>query len=1045
MHTSTANIVQEHCDCLHRDDSLVQKNIGLRRTRKSLLADLASLIKCRDQIQDTFSGATLKDVSWTTIDEYMAKAFKITCRAVRFLDLWIQGAASTRLRIVSSFDEFVDRPLTSSTTASFSPTSPAHLRIEAMRDATPGADSSDMREQRSSSHSLQSPGANTPEPISTSDLQLTTPLTDTEPAFALGFGSRVEDNSTSDLASERLSAAHDHFLGHVGAFLGLHLQSRTSVDLAAATHRSLEASLSLTAVIKEIWINDHEQSQELSYALTAMHKQLAKLADAAQSLCKNTDPLEDPSLVRPEQGKSLVSAATVCVRCAGDCTGKARQLLDQNGDFVMDMDNVHKHKLAIQIGTEDDAQRYLDYNVSDVTPVAEDGTMRLTEAEAHSRDEHKHGEVAKPPFERRPHARSAATENTNRFSMASTQPESARRPLSSPAPLTIATSSAVAISYTPSAGTPITPSSFLKSPWPTSMRKESLGLSVTDTASTYRNSFRNSNGSAISTSTRATTPDGTSPPARPELELLNSFASVSSMRSAVTVASESSEIEAELLMKSYSHELLFNKEGQVLGGTLRALVEKLTSQHSSPDPVFISTFYLTFRLFTNAIDLANALISRYQYVEDSGAESMPARLRVCNFIKGWLESHWRSDLDSGALKIIQKFAKDKLLVQVPAAGQRLVDLAEKASQQEITSSATQLVSPIGKTIVSLGTQYERENVPSSNISRSQLSSLRQAQASTSTCTIGDFDALEIARQFTLIQSRIFCAIEETELLALEWTKSNHSAVNVRAMARFATDLANLVADSILSVEDVKKRGLTIKQWIKVAKGCLELSNYDCLMAIICSLTSSTILRMKLSWEQVPQKSKAQFEEIKNVMDLSRNYAVLRQRLSAPKAPCLPFLGIYLTDLTFVDAGNQDTRTLPSSDDSIEPVQVINFDKHMRTAKIVFQLQRYQVPYRLQPIPELQSWLEGQMARVHSSESCCVQTFWRRSLQLEPRQPESEIENKPVANLSSGGFKLGHKVSKSGLNGVFTRDKLDFLSTLGFKNEGELKAKIAGAS
>ncbi len=57
---------------------------------------------------------------------------------------------------------------------------------------------------------------------------------------------------------------------------------------------------------------------------------------------------------------------------------------------------------------------------------------------------------------------------------------------------------------------------------------------------------------------------------------------------------------------------------------------------------------------------------------------------------------------------------------------------------------------------------------------------------------------------------------------------------VKAMSSLSTDLSNLVADTILHYNEVKKRAAVIKQWIKIAHQCLELNNYDALMAIICS-------------------------------------------------------------------------------------------------------------------------------------------------------------------------------------------------------------------
>jgi len=94
-------------------------------------------------------------------------------------------------------------------------------------------------------------------------------------------------------------------------------------------------------------------------------------------------------------------------------------------------------------------------------------------------------------------------------------------------------------------------------------------------------------------------------------------------------------------------------------------------------------------------------------------------------------------------------------------------------------------------------------------------------------------------------------------------------------------------------------------------------------------------------------------------------------------------------LTFVDVGNPSTRPL-SIDGSTK--QLINFDKHVRTARIISELQRFQIPYRIQEIPEMLSWIDQQIDRVHNSKAADVQHLYRRSLLLEPRENQTQRPN-----------------------------------------------------
>lgn len=356
-------------------------------------------------------------------------------------------------------------------------------------------------------------------------------------------------------------------------------------------------------------------------------------------------------------------------------------------------------------------------------------------------------------------------------------------------------------------------------------------------------------------------------------------------------------------VQSYVDELTYNKDGQVTGGTLRALVEKLTAHDSTPDAVFVSTFYLTFRLFATPIQFAEALVDRFELVTTDAEGSTPIRLRVYNVFKGWLESHWRQNVDSEALPVIQDFASNSLQIILPAPGKRLLELAEKASKMD-GPLVPRLACGMGKN--TLTHSLQDTPIPTPIVSRAQINHLRAARNGSIKPSFLDFDPLEIARQLTLKESRMFCNISPEELLAQEWAKKKSSiATNVLAMSSLSTDLAHLVAESILDLEDSRARARVIKHWIKIADRCLELNNYDTLMAIMCTLNTSTIVRLKKTWELVSVKTKQILAHLRSVIDVSKNHAVLRSRLRNHVPPCLPFLGTYLTDVCVLPRSLRD--------------------------------------------------------------------------------------------------------------------------------------------
>ena len=105
--------------------------------------------------------------------------------------------------------------------------------------------------------------------------------------------------------------------------------------------------------------------------------------------------------------------------------------------------------------------------------------------------------------------------------------------------------------------------------------------------------------------------------------------------------------------------------------------------------------------------------------------------------------------------------------------------------------------------------------------------------------------------------------------------------------------------------------------------CHSLQNYNTLMAVLAALNSSTISRLRKTWEGLPTKYRTSLETMRKTTECTRNYAEYRAALRQASGPCLPFLGLYLTDITMCSEGNSATRPSP-----LDPsLQLINFDRY----------------------------------------------------------------------------------------------------------------------
>ncbi|KAL6242246.1 Ras guanine nucleotide exchange factor bud5 [Rhinocladiella similis] len=936
----------ERSECLTRDAPLVRQQDAIRRSRKSLLSDLALLVRTAKQLQQVvIVSSSHKDLD-IRLDDMLLKAFRIVTRAVFFFDVWSEQISA----IISS----PTRSEVSQAELSEPPTSPRSRRPQSTimpRNTNPTASASSVASRRSS----------------TGPVSHNTPVRRQSSTTHRMSYTRATNQKNSNTISQYLHKSYDDFLTVLASFLGSHMQSRSSSELLMTTQNAVRSCRQLFAIVETVIERDYSTSRPLVQAKDAMYYAITELVHAARQVFKPIHSMDDELVYLPEEAQNLVRAATACVSAAGRCVARTKATLEEIGDFEVE-------NLAQLIGRGSDSSSTLESTSQDVrsstvlrSPVqlatVEDSSRRVTDKAQATVPRR----MITPPL-----PRDMSEGPSTGFATAA------------PSPRDDVIGDIIRSSPVPQPGS-LHPDAHIRAPGinqpPIDKRKRTsvilpmVGSKGSDSSLDTTN--RRSDPSNLSSaSTRVASMYGGGS--------FTDFVSAQSPPDDHSSLGDDDEVEAEIMTHTFAQELIFNREGMVVGGTLNALVERLTAHDSTPDVSFISTIYLTFRLFARPEEFASALAVRFDYVAENPRISSPVRLRVYNVLKGWMESHWRHDWDDTALPVIVGFARESMIPVLPMAGNRILELAEQVSSLN-KPIVPRVISAMGKTSTSSAT-YVDPNTPLPNpvISKSQLSALKTWKMGGATVSILDFDALELARQITIKTCKIFCSILPEELLGTEWTKRSSSlAVNVRAMSTLSTDISNLVSDSILQLEEPKRRAAIVKQWVKIASKCLELRNYDTLMAIVCALDSTNIKRMRKTWEGVPQKTKSMFDELCKVVDVSRNYSALRQRVQSHLPPCLPFIGVYLTDLTMVDTAYTGTRTLTTDKGKIS---VINLDKHMSTAKIISDLQRFQVPYRFAEISELQTWMQDQLVRVRSAGDKSFQMHYRRSLILEPREP-----------------------------------------------------------
>ncbi|KAI1198573.1 ras guanine nucleotide exchange factor domain-containing protein [Nemania serpens] len=1008
----------ESTNCLTRETPTIQKSDALRRGRKSLLSELSLLVKTAKRLQEMLRfSAHFTDEANDVIDKMILKAFKVVVRGVRFLDL-LEEDRRARVPTVTVMATVMEESIVP-------PTPPAEM-ISFKQGVGERANAScrTNTEEMAAGSSVEGTQTNEATPQSLSCIQsLTSGPGDRMSQRSLRTPNRLSANITHrvsfaarssweqphKLVSEQLNSCHDAFLSNLSSLVGrLRLQSLSRSEFVSAIRLSKTSGEALWLVVDVVCEQKTFIPELLEIACAVLLNHIHDLVASARNILECCDT-EAEHIIMPHDD-ALQNAAIHCVRTAGECVARTRLVLEQSGDFEFELQGVD---LGLDSGLFEvpsegrprtpEESLATDSRASPTFPMATSLHLSMDKPLPDIPPTTSVAEITAAAEVSSPSQSQPVDRDASPSTSVSSMPMS--RPLVQPLPK-LSTALILADSYSP-----------MEISHDIELHESFRSDTGTATSSGTSNSYlsRDFESSVVSqTSTRATTPDSAQAPrSRPSLSDLSTTGSS-------TLTEEVEEVESRLLEKTFAHELMLNKDGQVVGGSLPALVERLTTHETTPDAMFVYAFFLTFRMFCSPVSLAEALIDRFDYVAESPIIASAVRIRVYNAFKGWLESYWRESTDSEALTLIAHFSEFRLASTIPSASKHLTELVQRVSSVD-GSPLSRLASAMGKSVTSTAPFLPADIIlPAVIFTKSQQSLLTHWKMGVGLPTILDFDSVELARQITLKQMSFFSSIKPEELLGSQWIKNGGiNTPNVKAMARFTNDISIWVTDTILQYHEAKKRAAIIKHWIKIADHCLELNNYDGLTAINCGLNNSDISRLQKTWDIISPKRREALKSLNAIVGLGNNgnnKKLLRARLEAQVPPCLPYLGMFLTDLTFIDNGNPATKQLPGVGVSGQGMAIINFDKYRRTAKLIGDLQRFQLPYRFTELAHMQDWIQAQSDRIRELDPDTLELSYRKkSLLLEPRETtlRTPVEG-PMPTSQTG--------AKADLFGWMSRDR-----------------------
>ncbi|XP_078544671.1 rap guanine nucleotide exchange factor 3 isoform X1 [Lissotriton helveticus] len=215
-----------------------------------------------------------------------------------------------------------------------------------------------------------------------------------------------------------------------------------------------------------------------------------------------------------------------------------------------------------------------------------------------------------------------------------------------------------------------------------------------------------------------------------------------------------------------------------------------------------------------------------------------------------------------------------------------------------------------------------------------------------TSEILDFiSSKDLACQLTDHDWNLFNSIHQVELIHYVFGQQKFrtsTTANLERFIRRFNEVQYWVATEMCLCHEMGKRAQLLKKFIKLAAHLKEQKNLNSFFAVMFGLSNTAVSRLTQTWETLPHKSRKLYCAFERLLDPSWNHRSYRLAIAKLSPPIIPFIPLFLKDMTFLHEGN---RTLVEN--------LINFEKMRMIAKAV-QMIHYCRNHTYVPLSPLRS-------------------------------------------------------------------------------------------
>nr|CAH7759876.1 unnamed protein product [Callosobruchus chinensis] len=383
----------------------------------------------------------------------------------------------------------------------------------------------------------------------------------------------------------------------------------------------------------------------------------------------------------------------------------------------------------------------------------------------------------------------------------------------------------------------------------------------------------------------------------------------------------------------------------VKAGTLKRLVEALSTDDGELETTYVNVFLATYRSFSTPAEVLRLLIERYAEL-DSGAagkgdQADQHKKTLISALHVWLDSYpedFKDPPNYSALKQLLHFCEEYL-------------------------PSTELDAKVRHRIE----RYSREAYVDPLLAPPPAFAMRSVANQWRTYKLPDVPVRHFAEQLTRMDVALFKKLIPHQCLGAVWSRRDksrsHDAATVLATVNQFNAVSFRVISSILVEPSLKThdRAAILAAWIDIAQELRLIKNFSSLKAIISGLQSNPIYRLQKTWQAVSKEKIEVFDELARIFSEDNNQMAQRELLMREGTAkfadtvgendkhlqkvlqkqnnhianisfgTIPYLGTFLTDLTMIDTAIPDTIA-----DGL-----INFDKRRKEFEVLAQIKLLQ--------------------------------------------------------------------------------------------------------